>query len=103
MLIARELIIRNQLVNGRRWCHFFALCFTLAFNAFYELIEWLVATVTGESAEAFLGAQGYIWDTQSDMLWALIGGIVALLALANYHDKQINKIQGMRNRRDAGV
>ena len=92
VMIARELMIRKQLVNGRGWMHFFALCFVLAFSAFYELIEWLVAALNDGAAEAFLGTQGYVWDTQSDMLWALIGGVTALVLLAAVHDKQIKRV-----------
>lgn len=61
----------------------------LAFSAFYELIEWWVAVATDEGAEAFLGTQGYVWDTQSDMFFALIGAIVALALLSRFQDKQI--------------
>ena len=56
----------------------FVLSFCLAFSALYELIEWWAALAVGEDAEAFLGTQGYIWDTQSDMFLALIGSIVFL-------------------------
>ena len=63
LLIARELVIRKQIIRGRAWQHFFCVCFCLAFSAWYELLEWAVALVSGESAEAFLGTQGYIWDT----------------------------------------
>jgi len=65
------------------------VCFALALSAFYELIEWLVAATTGDSAEAFLGTQGYVWDTQSDMAFALAGAIVALLLLSRLHDRQL--------------
>lgn len=88
-LITREIIIRKQVVFGRYWQHFFAGCFALAFSAFYELIEWWVALSTGEDAEAFLGTQGYIWDTQSDMGLALLGAILGLLLLSKFQDKQI--------------
>ena len=63
----------------------------LAFSAFYELIEWLVTVATGESAEAFLGTQGYVWDTRTDMALALAGAVLALLMLAWAHDRQLRK------------
>jgi len=63
----------------------------LAFSAFYELIEWWVALASGEDAEAFLGTQGYIWDTQSDMGLALLGAILSLLMLSKVHDAQLQK------------
>jgi len=88
-LICREILIRRQVINGKNFTHFFTLCFVLAFSAFYELIEWWVALLSGDAADAFLGTQGYVWDTQSDMAWALIGGISALLLLSGIHNKQI--------------
>ena len=95
VMIARELLIRKNIVNGRGWMHFLSVCFVLAFSAFYELIEWWVAAINEGAAEAFLGTQGYIWDTQSDMMWALIGGIIGLLALARIHDRQITALNSM--------
>jgi putative membrane protein len=90
-LIARELILRKYIINGVAWTNFFIVCFCLAFSAFYELIEWAVAITSGESAEAFLGTQGYIWDTQSDMGLALLGAIMALLLLSKAHDRSLEK------------
>lgn len=91
VLIARELVIRKQIIRDRAWQHFFCVCFCLAFSAWYELLEWAVALVSGESAEAFLGTQGYIWDTQSDMFYALLGATISLLLLSRYHDKQLQQ------------
>ncbi|WP_297894874.1 DUF2238 domain-containing protein [Shewanella sp.] len=91
-LLAREIMLRNRAVKPGAWCAFLVTCFVLAFSAFYELIEWWVAAATGEGAEAFLGTQGYVWDTQSDMFLALIGAIVALLLLSRQQDKQIAKL-----------
>lgn len=88
-LIARELIVRKGIISERFWISFFVVCFCLAFSAFYELIEWAVASATGESAEAFLGTQGYLWDTQSDMALALVGAVLALVLLGKWHDRQM--------------
>jgi len=90
-IIARELLIRKRVINGRSWLFFIVVCFVLAFSAFYELIEWWVALYSGGSAEAFLGTQGYVWDTQSDMGIALLGGILAQFLLSKYHDRQLIK------------
>jgi len=91
-IIAREIIIRKKLILGAGWQFFFIVSVCLAFSAFYELIEWWVALSTGEGAEAFLGTQGYIWDTQSDMALALTGAIVALFSLRKIHDKQLTDL-----------
>lgn len=88
-IIAREILVRRAVVASGAWRNLFIVCICLAFSAFYELIEWWVALLSGAGAEAFLGTQGYIWDTQSDMAWALGGAIAALLLLARLHDRQI--------------
>ena len=91
-LIAREIILRKNIIQGKAWQIFFILCCCLALSAFYELIEWWVALISGQEAEAFLGTQGYIWDTQSDMAFALLGALTALLTLSKLHDQQLAKI-----------
>ena len=88
-MIARELIIRLDIISKKQWRNFFIVCFVLALSAFYELLEWWVALVSEQAAEAFLGTQGYEWDTQSDMGYALIGAIAALALLSKLHDKQL--------------
>lgn len=88
-MITRELMIRLKVFDSVRWRDFFIVCFCLAFSAFYELVEWWVALLSEEAADAFLGTQGYAWDTQSDMGWALFGAVLALLLLGKWHDKQL--------------
>jgi len=91
-LIAREIIIRKNIIPSTFWQCFFIVCFCLAFSAFYELLEWWAAVAVGEDAEAFLGTQGYVWDTQSDMGLALLGAIIALLTLSKLHNKQLESL-----------
>lgn len=90
-LIARELVIRLNVFNSARWRDFFIVSFCLGFSAFYELIEWWVALMSDEAADAFLGTQGYVWDTQSDMGVALFGAIAGLLLLSKLHDRQLRE------------
>ena len=92
-IIAREIIIRKSIINGNTWRNFIIVCICLALSAFYELIEWWVAIFTGESADAFLGTQGYVWDTQSDMALALMGSVLALALLSKAHDSQLDRIR----------
>lgn len=92
-IICREIIIRLNIITSKFFTHFFTLCFALALSAFYELIEWWVALLSDDAAEAFLGTQGYIWDTQSDMAWALFGAICALTLLSPVHDNQIKNLK----------
>ncbi len=88
-ILARELYVRLQVVRGKAWLFFLVLCTCLAFSAFYELLEWWTAAATGEAAEAFLGTQGDVWDTQWDMALAGLGAILAQLTLGRAHDRQI--------------
>lgn len=92
-MIIREILIRKEVVNGASWRNFIIVCICLAISACYEFIEWFVANQTGEDAESFLGTQGYIWDTQSDMLYATLGAICALLVLSHIHNKQLSSIE----------
>jgi len=91
-IIAREVLVRNAVVRGRGWMNLVVVSICLAFSAFYELLEWWVALLSDEAAEAFLGTQGYVWDTQSDMLYALVGALLALLVLARWHDRQLERL-----------
>ena len=88
-IIAREVLIRHRVVNGRVWLNLFVISLCLAFSALYELFEWGVAVASGDSAESFLGTQGYMWDTQSDMAMALLGAGLAVAFLAKLHDRQL--------------
>ena len=88
-LIARELLLRRTRLEPGGWLNFIVVCVCLAISAFYELIEWQVATSSGEAADAFLGAQGDVWDTQKDMATALVGAIVAVATLAGVHDREL--------------
>jgi putative membrane protein len=90
-LIANELIIRKGLISPRGWRIFFIIFTVLGFSACYEFFEWGMAVWTGDSATAFLGTQGDIWDTQWDMLMCFIGSITALFAFSKFHEKQIMK------------
>jgi putative membrane protein len=91
-LIAREILIRKAIIDSPYWRNFLTVCFCLALSAFYELIEWAVTEISGTGAEAFLGTQGYIWDTQSDMGFALLGAIIGLVLLGRLHDRQLRQL-----------
>jgi putative membrane protein len=88
-LVAREILLRQRHVAGRRMAAFLSICVALAISATYELVEWGAALAMGQGADEFLGTQGDPWDTQSDMFMALVGAIVAMLALARLQDRQI--------------
>jgi putative membrane protein len=91
-IIARELLLRKTPLRPGAWLSFIAVSVCLAISALYELFEWAVAEATGEAAEAFLGTQGYQWDTQSDMAFALLGAVTAIVLLGRYHDAQLSRI-----------
>jgi putative membrane protein len=91
-IVVREVLLRNGVIAVRGWLAFIVVSICLAISAAYELIEWWVALLSDEAAEAFLGTQGYVWDTQSDMFLALLGAILSLLVFSRIHDRQISKL-----------
>jgi putative membrane protein len=92
-IVAREILIRNNVVENKYWLITFVITICFSITALYELIEWWVSELIGESAEAFLGTQGYMWDTQSDMGFALLGALLSLVLLSHYHDRQLESIK----------
>lgn len=95
-LVAREILLRGGYVQGRKMLAFVVICIVLAISASYELIEWAAALALGQGADEFLGTQGDAWDTQSDMAFALLGGMVALALLSRWQDRQIARIAAPR-------
>jgi len=92
-IIAREILVRNRVVTRHGWLGFIVVCICLAVSACYELLEWWVALFSQEAAEAFLGTQGYEWDTQSDMFLALVGATLAVVLLSRWHDRQLQHVR----------
>lgn len=92
-IVMREILLRTSPLKKSRWLPFLVVCVVLAISATYEFFEWGAAIATGTRAEAFLGTQGDIWDTQWDMLCALIGGIIAMLTLTRAHDRSLELLQ----------
>ena len=90
-LIVRELLIKQQVVKTGGWLSFLTICVCMSISVVYEFLEWLVAISTGESADAFLGTQGYVWDTQSDMLYATLGAIVMVSFFSRIQNESIKK------------
>ena len=91
-IVAREVLLRRSPLVRGRWLFFLVTCVCLSVSACYELIEWLAAVLGGSSADAFLGTQGDVWDTQWDMFVALIGAIAAQLMLSRAHDRALDRI-----------
>ncbi|MFK4205876.1 DUF2238 domain-containing protein [Acinetobacter junii] len=91
-IAAREILLRNDILKHGKMLIFIVISIVLAISASYELIEWAAALALGEGAEEFLGTQGYEWDTQSDMFFALIGSVSALFLLSKWHDRQLYKL-----------
>lgn len=88
-MIVRELFIRKKVIANKSYFNFIIVSICLAISAAYEWIEWWVSLSTGEGGDAFLGTQGYIWDTQSDMLMATIGAITMILFFSKKQNKAI--------------
>jgi len=91
-MISREVLLRRNVLRGGGWLFFIVVCICLAISASYELVEWAVAILTGTKADAFLGTQGDVWDTQWDMAMALLGAIAALSFLEKPHNRSIRNL-----------
>jgi putative membrane protein len=91
-ILSREILIRKSPLRSGKWLFFVVVCICLAFSALYELIEWWSAVIMGQAATDFLGTQGDPWDTQWDMLMALVGALIAQLLLRRYHDRQLRNL-----------
>jgi putative membrane protein len=91
-MVGREILLRTSPLERGKWLFFILCTISLAISAFYELIEWWVALMSGEAADAFLGTQGDNWDTQWDMFLALTGSILAQLFLSKGQDRQLKLI-----------
>jgi len=95
-IYAREILARRSPLKPGKWLAFLSIAVPLAFSALYEIIEWLASLSNQADTEAFLGTQGYIWDTQTDMFWCLIGSIVALILLTRLHNKNLSRLGAVR-------
>lgn len=91
-IYTREILARTSPLRYGKWLGFLSIAVPLAFSAVYEIIEWLASLSNPADTEAFLGTQGYIWDTQTDMFLCLIGSIAAIFALTKLHDKYLQEI-----------
>jgi putative membrane protein len=92
-IIAREILLRFGVLARENWLPFLVVSICLAISALYELIEWWTALLSGGAANDFLGSQGDVWDTQSDMCLALVGAIAALILLSAAHNRAIQKLE----------
>ena len=97
-IVAREVLLRRSPLERGKWLAFVVMAVSLAISALYELVEWWAALIGGAAADAFLGTQGDQWDTQADMLMALLGAATALLGFSRLHDRQIARLHDIRHR-----
>jgi putative membrane protein len=95
-IVAREILVRHSAVKRGAWLFVLVTATCLAISAIYELIEWWAALATGEAANAFLGTQGDVWDTQWDMFLAFCGAILAQLFLGRWHDALLDDASSER-------
>ena len=91
-IYSREILARTSPLKRGKWLGFISVAVPLAFSALYEIFEWAASISNPTDTEAFLGTQGDIWDTQTDMLWCLIGAIAAIILLTKLHNKYLSKI-----------
>ena len=89
-ILTREILLRRSPLVPGKWLSFLTICVCMTISVFYEFIEWWSAVIGGEAADAFLGTQGDVWDTQWDMFMCLIGATVSLTFLSRIHDQFLN-------------
>ena len=89
-ILAREILLRTSPLRKGKWLGFIVVCICLAISATYELFEFAMAVLTGTAAEAFLGTQGDVWDSQKDMALALVGALAGLVCLSRLHDREMD-------------
>lgn len=92
-MVTREVLLRNRVVQPGGWLFFLTTCVVVAISAAYELIEWAVARGTGSAATDFLGTQGDVWDTQTDMFLALVGALLAQVLLKGIHNRAMHDLE----------
>jgi putative membrane protein len=102
-IVAREILLRKTPLRRGGWLFFIVCCICLAISACYEFVEWWAALIGGAAATDFLGTQGDVWDTQWDMLMALIGSILAQVTLSRLHDRQLDRLLSGRMAAHGGV
>jgi putative membrane protein len=86
-IVVRELLLR--LTPLTRGVAFLTTTVCLSISVGFELVEWAAALALGAGADAFLGMQGDVWDTQWDMFLCLCGAVLAQLLLRRVHDDQL--------------
>ncbi|MBC7399919.1 MAG: DUF2238 domain-containing protein [Mucilaginibacter sp.] len=96
-MIVRELFVRKKVIQSKSWLPVLTVTVCMSISMLYEFLEWFVSVTSGSSGDSFLGTQGDIWDTQSDMLFATIGAICMVILLNRIQDKQINKLRLSHN------
>jgi len=92
-MIVREVYIRKNIIQKKSWMPFLTVVVCMAISMCYEFLEWFVSVASGSSGDSFLGTQGDVWDTQSDMLFATIGAICMVIFMSKIQDRQINKMK----------
>lgn len=89
--LIRELVIRLGVFAKKAWIPAFVMGIVALITVVYELLEWVAALIIGQDADAFLGTQGYVWDTQTDMFLALLGGAIVCFIFAKWHDRYLGR------------
>lgn len=99
-LFFRETFVRFKVVPDRRWLPILVVCACMTVSVLYEFLEWFVSEATGEAAEAFLGTQGDVWDTQWDLLFCMLGATTAVVGMSGIQDRQIAELNDTAHRQD---
>lgn len=91
-LYAREILLRTSPLVRGAWLSFLCVSVVGLITSVYEILEWWIGAASGSAGDSFLGTQGYIWDTQSDMFLAILGAVIALMLFSNLHDRFLKRV-----------
>lgn len=90
-IFAREVFVRNHVVNGFFWREGLVFACIMAFTGIFEIIEFAAALAFGDGAIDYLGSQGDVWDAQWDMVMCGFGGLISIFAISRWHLSLIQK------------
>lgn len=91
-VMAKELLLRKGYLKRSKMFYYIVISMVLAISAAYELVEFAASRISGVPGYIVLSYQGDEWDTQWDMIMALLGASIALTVFGKTHDKNINSL-----------
>ena len=93
MFMSKEYFYRAGILKPCKMAKLILMGFILGISAFWELSEFAATMITKKPASYIFSSQGVLWDTQWDMVLAIIGGATALFVFGKIHDRKIKAVE----------